>query len=89
VPNPSIGGNEMIGAKIKVTDNGIGISEEDKLYLFKPFFKTKDKKSFEMNKESHGLGLSICKRIAKGLGGDLILNEELSKGCEFIMTLIL
>ena len=30
-----------------------------------------------MNKDSHGLGLSICKRIAKGLGGDLILNEDI------------
>ena len=29
--DPSIGDNKMIGAKIKVTDNGIGILEEDKL----------------------------------------------------------
>ena len=39
-----------------------------------------------MNFQSHGLGLNICKRIAKGLGGDLVLNEEIVRGCEFILT---
>ena len=42
-----------------------------------------------MNKESHGLGLNICKKIAKSLGGDLVLNEEVEKGSEFILTLTL
>ena len=39
--------------------------------------------------ESHGLGLNICKKIAKSLGGDLILNEDYKEGCEFIFTLTL
>jgi len=56
-----------------VTDNGIGISEKDRKHLFEPFFKTNDENSKRINHSSHGLGLSICKRIAKGLGGDLTL----------------
>ena len=39
--------------------------------LFKPFFKTSDQNSRERNKQSHGLGLSICKMIAEKLNGDI------------------
>jgi signal transduction histidine kinase len=39
--------------------------------LFKPFFKTADPKSLEMNRNGHGLGLSICKKIAKAMEGTL------------------
>ena len=41
------------------------------------------------SKESHGLGLNICKKIAKSLGGDLILNYDYNKGSEFILTMTL
>jgi signal transduction histidine kinase len=43
-----------------VTDNGIGLSEEDQRNLFKPYFKTTDKASKQLNKNSYGLGLNIC-----------------------------
>lgn len=63
-----------IGVNIRVTDQGIGISKEDQDDLFKMFFKTKDEKSRKMNSGSHGIGLSVCKSIAKNLKGDLTLN---------------
>ena len=72
-----------IGCVISVTDQGIGISDADKLNLFKPYFKTQDERSKKINKQSHGIGLSFCKQIAKRLGGDLKLNEEVTYGCQF------
>jgi hypothetical protein len=60
---------------------------EDRPNLFKPYFKTKDAQSRSINKESHGLGLNICKKIAKNLGGDLILNESYFQGAQFILSL--
>lgn len=57
----------------------------DRINLFEPYFKTKDAK--KKGYESHGLGLSISKRIAKGLGGDLIFSEEVMEGSLFILTL--
>ncbi len=63
-----------------MTDQGIGISLEDRPNLFSAYFKTKDAISRRVNKESHGLGLNICKKIAKNLGGDLILNEDYNDG---------
>ena len=55
--------------------------------MFKPYFKTKDETSNKMNVGSHGIGLSFCKRVAKKLGGDLILNEAIRDGCEFELSL--
>ena len=40
-----------------------------------------------MNLKSNGIGLSYCKRVAKSLGGDLILNETVRDGCEFTLHL--
>ena len=53
-----------IGVRIKVTDNGIGISKKDQKNLFKMFFKTQDEKSREKKQGSHGIGLNVCKRFA-------------------------
>lgn len=40
-----------------------------------------------MGKESHGLGLSICKKIANSLGGDLYLNKDYKNGAEFVLLM--
>lgn len=58
-----------IDVEFRVIDKGIGISLEDRANLFLPYFKSKDEK--KKGFISHGLGLSISKKIAKGLGGDL------------------
>lgn len=71
---------------IKVKDSGIGVASEDRANLFKPYFKSQNAISKVMNFQSHGLGLNICKRIARGIGGDLVLNEAEIHGSEFILT---
>ena len=47
--------------QISVTDQGIGISEEDLPHIFTPFYRSKDENSQRMNSRGHGLGLYICK----------------------------
>ena len=72
--------NEKI--QIKVRDNGIGIEQKYHDKLFKPFEQVK--KSY---KSGSGLGLAICYSLVKLLKGDIVLNSEFTKGCEFIITL--
>ena len=55
--------------QISVYDNGPGISREEIKKLFKPFSKLETHK--EHNPNGYGLGLSICKLICTGLGGDI------------------
>lgn len=38
-----------------------------------------------LNATSHGLGLSICHQIAKGLGGSLTFESEVGKGSTFTL----
>jgi signal transduction histidine kinase len=56
---------------ISVKDFGVGINLEDQQKLFQPFFKSIKKENQERNPNGHGIGLSICKRIAKSMDGDI------------------
>jgi two-component system sensor histidine kinase/response regulator len=69
---------------ISVIDYGIGISEEDKHNIFKPFFTTTDEKSKALNSTSHGIGLNFCHRICAGLKGDLSVTSQAGFGAEFV-----
>ena len=69
--NTEIHTAESLNVVISVEDQGIGIKEEDQKNLFEPYFRTTDPRNREMNANSHGLGLSICYGIIKGLGGNL------------------
>ncbi len=69
--------------QIKIKDEGLGFSEEDKLIMFKPFVKLS---SIPTNGEaSTGLGLSIVKRFVKLNNGTISLNSIKDKGAEFIL----
>jgi signal transduction histidine kinase len=61
----------------------MGINEEDRQNLFQPFFRSKDARSRDVNIQSNGLGLNICKRIATCLNGDLVCSSDndISGGC--------
>lgn len=66
---------------VKVTDNGIGISEEDRKKIFKPFYQAMD------NKPGTGIGLSIVKSIVESHNGCIEVESEINKGSSFIVTL--
>jgi two-component system, NarL family, sensor histidine kinase BarA len=61
----------------KVSDNGIGISDRDLSNLFTPFFRSKEELNQEYNKNGNGLGLHICQKIVKQLGGKIDVQSTL------------
>jgi two-component system NtrC family sensor kinase len=67
--------------RIKVIDNGIGISPEDQLRIFDPFFTTREVG------QGTGLGLSICFGIVKSHHGNLYVESGLGKGSTFVVEL--
>jgi signal transduction histidine kinase len=71
-------------AVFKVTDTGRGISESDKKQIFNRFQKFEDK---ENKFPGTGIGLSICKNLAKLLGGKISFNSKLGKGSEFYLSI--
>lgn len=66
---------------IKVSDTGIGIPSTNRQQIFAKFAKIDD------FTEGVGLGLSLSKRTAKILGGDLILDPFYNEGASFIFSL--
>ena len=56
------------------------MSPEDLKTLFKPFYRTSDKASLDINKDSHGLGLSICKLLAERMNGSLSASSTIGLG---------
>ena len=62
--------------QVSVTDQGIGISQEDQVHLFSSFFRGAN----ATNIQGTGLGLHIVKRYADLLGGEVSLQSELNKG---------
>ena len=60
---------------VKIQDTGKGISPEDLLCIFEPFFTKKTKGT--------GLGLSISRKIVQEHGGEITVESEVGKGSIF------
>jgi PAS domain S-box-containing protein len=63
-------------AIISVSDEGIGISEEDQKHLFSSFFRGANAN----NIQGTGMGLHIVRRYVDLLGGQIKIQSQLNKG---------
>jgi PAS domain S-box-containing protein len=72
---------------IKVTDTGIGFSEEAGSRLFGRFQQADG--SISTNYGGTGLGLSICRALSELMGGNVHATSEVGKGSTFEATLYL
>lgn len=67
---------------VKVSDTGIGISDEKKEEIFDLFYQVDDSR----NKEGFGIGLSLSKEIAESLSGKIEVKDNKPKGSIFLLT---
>ena len=73
--------------EMRVTDSGIGISEEQKTRLFVAFEQADARTS--RNFGGTGLGLPISKRIVELMDGNISVESEIKKGSKFIVNVSL
>lgn len=70
---------------VSVSDNGPGISDDDKEHIFEMFYTghglTAD------GKRSLGLGLPLCRSIVEAHGGEISMTDNTPSGCVFTFTL--
>jgi PAS domain S-box-containing protein len=69
----------------RVTDTGAGIPEEKLLSIFDPFVQAESGHS--RSRQGSGLGLTISRRLARLMGGDLTVKSEVGQGSTFTLWL--
>lgn len=70
---------------ISIKDEGPGLSEADQSKLFGKFARLTPQPTGD--EHSTGLGLSIAKKYAESMHGDIKLVSKLDEGCDFILEL--
>ena len=73
--------------KFEVEDTGIGMTPEQINKIFQPFSQADSSTSRRFG--GTGLGLIICGKLLKLMGGELAVNSEYGKGSNFHFTLTL
>lgn len=71
--------------EISVTDNGIGIPNEEYERIFEKFYQVE--KYFTGQVEGFGIGLAIVRRLVEELGGKIQVKSNLGQGTIFTFTL--
>ncbi len=66
---------------VKITDNGIGIKEADRLRLFDKSFQVSEKN------EGHGIGLYLIKESVERLNGSIEVQSVLGQGTTFSISI--
>ena len=67
------------GVEIRISDEGIGIGEEELDHIFEPFYTTRERGS--------GLGLSISYKIVAAHKGEISAESMLGQGTTFVIRL--
>jgi signal transduction histidine kinase/DNA-binding response OmpR family regulator len=76
---------ENLLVHFEVADTGIGIAEEKRDSIFEPF--TQADSSTTRKYGGTGLGLTICTRLVKMMGGEIWVTSEVGRGSEFHFTI--
>jgi PAS domain S-box-containing protein len=69
----------------RVSDTGIGMSEDEQSKIFEPFYRAD--LSTSSSYEGTGLGLAICDRLCRLMGGSISVKSKLNEGSTFTIKL--
>jgi signal transduction histidine kinase len=79
-------GSGRVRLTFAVTDSGMGIAAADLKRLFRPFAQASEEVARRYG--GVGLGFVLVKRIAKAMGGDLVVASKPGRGSTFRLTVV-
>jgi signal transduction histidine kinase len=71
--------------EVRIADTGVGIAAENIDYVFEPFWQAEQ--TATRTTGGTGLGLSVTRKLARLLGGDVTVASRLGTGTTFLLTL--
>jgi signal transduction histidine kinase/DNA-binding response OmpR family regulator len=71
--------------RLDVTDTGVGIPDDRQRAIFEPFVQVHRQRTESTS--GTGLGLTISRDLARGMGGDLTVDSTVGVGSTFTLTL--
>ncbi len=80
-------GEGRVACGFRFRDTGIGIAPEVSARIFEPFFQVDD--TLRGRRGGIGIGLSLCKEIARVMGGTLTLESAAGEGTQVTLELTL
>jgi signal transduction histidine kinase len=72
-------------AHFEVWDTGIGITPAQLEKVFEPFWQAEQSRS--RRAEGTGIGLSVARRLAGLLGGELLVESAVNQGTRFLLSI--
>jgi signal transduction histidine kinase len=71
---------ESVTARITISDNGIGIDDDDLASIFQVFASSKGSRGT-------GLGLPVSQKIIREHGGKIVVTSQIGHGSTFVIEL--
>ena len=75
-----LGGGQGV-LRVTVHDTGVGLTEEQRQKIFRPFTQADDSTTRKFG--GTGLGLSICQRLVERMGGEIGVYSKAGQGASF------
>jgi PAS domain S-box-containing protein len=72
--------SDTLSISFCVIDTGVGISSDELDQLFQPFVQTQ---SGLLSQKGTGLGLTICQKFVRLMGGDISITSQVNRGTTF------
>jgi signal transduction histidine kinase len=80
-----VASRDTTGVRIAIMDTGEGISSDDQSAIFDDFVQVHNRE--RDSRKGFGLGLAIARRLARQIGGEIVVDSELGRGSRFVVSL--